>query len=182
MQERQAYPERAAEIDAAIETLFNQTLAMVVMDMVGFSRTTADQSIIASLAQIYRIRGLTVPLVEAHQGRILKLEADNVYAVFPTPAQALAATEAVLSRLNQENLHASIGIGYGEVLVVGERDVFGHEMNLASKLGEDLAADDDILLTAAALAALPQPPTQVEPVSAVVSGLTVEFYRVLRAP
>lgn len=180
MQARQAHPERAAEIDAVIEAGFSQTLAVMVMDMVGFSHTTIDEGIIPSLAQIYRIRSLTVPLVEAHQGRILKLEADNVYAVFPTPAQALEAMGAVLNRLNQEDLHASIGIGYGDVLVVGERDVFGHEMNLASKLGEDIAMDDDILLTAAALAALPQPLAQVEPLTAEVSGLTLELYRVLR--
>lgn len=178
LQERQDHPERAAEIDAAIETTFTQTLAVVVMDMVGFSLTTANQGIVPSLAQIYRIRSLTVPLIEAHQGRILKLEADNVYAVFPTPAHALDAMEAVLQRLNQDDLHASIGIGYGDVLVVGERDVFGHEMNLASKLGEDVAVDDDILLTAAAVAALP--PTPMEALTVEVSGLSTEFYRVTR--
>lgn len=178
LQERQAYPERASEIDAQIEATFSQPLAVMVMDMVGFSRTTLTTGIISTLAQIYQIRELAVPLIEVHQGRVLKLEADNVYAVFPTTAEALAAMQAVLNQLNENELHASVGIGFGEVLVVGERDVFGNEMNLASKLGEDLAEDDEILLTEAALAALPVPPQGVEAMTAEVSGLTLHLYRV----
>ncbi|MBD2256849.1 adenylate/guanylate cyclase domain-containing protein [Pseudanabaena sp. FACHB-2040] len=176
--QRQTHPEQAAAIDAQIEALFSQELAVMVMDMAGFSRLTVDAGIIPSLAQIYQIRSLTVPLVEASGGRILKLEADNVYAVFPSAEQALMAMESVLSRLQAEDLHASIGIGFGEVLVVGERDVFGHEMNLASKLGEDIAEDDEILLTAAAFAALPALPPGVEPLQAEVSGLMLQLYRV----
>ncbi|HEY9880268.1 MAG TPA: adenylate/guanylate cyclase domain-containing protein [Leptolyngbyaceae cyanobacterium] len=177
MQERRIHPERAADIDAQIEAIFTQRLAVMVMDMVGFSHTTAEVGIIPVLAQIYRIRELTVPVIEAHGGRILKLEADNVYAVFPTSEQALMAMQTVLYRLNEENLHASIGIGYGDVLVLGERDVFGNEMNLASKLGEDLAGDDDLLMTEAAWNALPRQPA-ADALSDEISGLTVPFYRI----
>lgn len=178
IQERRAHPERAAEIDAYIEATFTQRLAVMVMDMVGFSHTTAETGIIPVLAQIYRIRELAVPVIEAHGGRILKLEADNVYAVFPTSEQALMAMQTVLRRLNEEDLHASIGIGYGDVLVLGERDVFGNEMNLASKLGEDLAGDDDLLLTEAAWNALPRRPVGVDPITDEISGLTLPFYRI----
>ena len=174
---RQAQPQRAAAIDAEIEARFSQTLAVAVMDMAGFSQLASEAGIIPSLAQIYRVRSHTIPVIEAHGGRILKLEADNVYAVFPTAEQALMAMETVLQRLRAEDLHASIGIGFGEVLVVGERDVFGHEMNLASKLGEDVAAADEILLTAAAHAALPRPPARAAQGQVEVSGLTVPLYR-----
>ena len=42
----------------------------------------------------------------------------------------------------------------GEVLDLG-RDVFGLEVNLASKLGEDVARPGEVLFTEAAVAALP---------------------------
>ncbi|HEY9761548.1 MAG TPA: adenylate/guanylate cyclase domain-containing protein [Trichocoleus sp.] len=181
MRERRVHPERAADIDAQIEAIFSQRMAVVVMDMVGFSQTTAENGIIPVLAQIYQVRELTVPVIEAHGGRVLKLEADNVYAVFPTPERAVMAMQTVLHRLNGEDLHASIGIGYGDVLVLGDRDVFGNEMNLASKLGEDLAGDDDLLLTEAAWNALPRPPAGIAPIRDEISGLTVPFYRMPRS-
>jgi adenylate cyclase len=177
LRQRQLQPQRATAIDAEIEARFGQKLAVVVMDMAGFSQLAVEAGIIPSLAQVYRVRSHTIPVVEAHGGRILKLEADNVYAVFPTAEQALMAMETVLQRLRAEDLHASIGIGFGEVLVVGERDVFGHEMNLASKLGEDVAAADEILLTAAAYAALPRPLARAAQGQVEVSGLTVPLYR-----
>lgn len=43
------------------------------------------------------------------------------------------------------------GIGYGTLLVTGAHgEFFGKEMNLASKLGEDLADGDELFLTEAA--------------------------------
>ena len=44
-----------------------------------------------------------------------------------------------------------MGIGYGEMLRVGDLDVWGREVNAASKLGEDTAKAGDILLTRAAV-------------------------------
>ena len=145
---------RANEIDADIRDRFLATRAIVVLDMVGFSRQTQEQGIIPTLQKIYALRETATPILEAHQGRVFKQDADNLYAAFATPDAALEATEHLLGELNAINIHASIGIGYGEVLVVGEHNLYGNEINLASKLGEDIAGDDEILLTAAAHDAL----------------------------
>src|SRR5256886_5385868 len=45
------------------------------------------------------------------------------------------------------DMHGEFGIGYGEILVIENEDIFGSEVNLASKLGEDLAQRGEILLT-----------------------------------
>lgn len=42
------------------------------------------------------------------------------------------------------------GIGYGELLRIEENDVWGDEVNIASKLGEDLAKESEIYLSEAA--------------------------------
>jgi len=42
-----------------------------------------------------------------------------------------------------------VGIGYGDVLRIGDADVFGAEVNAAAKLGEDTAVAGEILVTAA---------------------------------
>lgn len=182
LQLRQVHPAQAAAIDAQIEAYFSQTLAIAVLDMAGFSRTTAEAGIIAALAQIYQVRAQAQLQIEAAGGRVLKLEADNIYAVFPTVEQALSATQTLTAQLGQAQLSVSAGIGFGPVLVVGDRDVFGHEMNLASKLGEDVAAADEIWLTASAQGALtPAQPTSaafnLEALNIQVSGIVLQAYR-----
>jgi class 3 adenylate cyclase len=53
------------------------------------------------------------------------------------------------SRPAEEQVLLCVGIGYGKMLRVGEADVFGQEVNAASKLGEDIAAAGEILATQA---------------------------------
>ena len=40
-----------------------------------------------------------------------------------------------------------MGLGYGDILKIGDADVFGAEVNAASKLGEDIAKESEILCT-----------------------------------
>lgn len=180
LRERRQFPERAEHIDAQIRDRFGATRAIVVLDMVGFSRLTEAAGIMATLAKIQHLQEILVPTLEEQGGQILKLEADNAYALFDSPDLALAATDSLLYRLNRAHLHASIGIGYGELLLVGERDAYGAEMNLASKLGEDIAGPDQILLTAAAYAALTHPTGEFTTCTATVSSLDLTLHQLVR--
>ncbi|HET7747160.1 MAG TPA: hypothetical protein VFM29_07650, partial [Vicinamibacteria bacterium] len=72
--------------------------------------------------------------------------------------RGVAELEGAMLRMNRgrpddEQLHFSYGIGYGDVLDL-DQDMFGLEVNLASKLGEDLAEPGEALLTPGAAAAL----------------------------
>lgn len=77
-----------------------------------------------------------------------------------SPAEAVAAAREIVRLLGSVNLllpedcrlHASIAIGYGRILNIDEDDLYGDEVNLASKLGEDIAGRGAILLTEAAKA------------------------------
>ena len=51
-----------------------------------------------------------------------------------------------------------VGVGFGKLIKLGDEDVFGHEVNLASKLGEDTAEGNEILVTRAAHAAIGELP------------------------
>jgi adenylate cyclase len=180
LRERRQCPERVEKIDAQIRDRLGATRAVVVLDMVGFSRQTETAGIIATLAKIQHLQEILVPTLEAQGGQILKLEADNAYALFESADLALAATDALLHRLNLVDLHASIGIGYGELLLVGERDAYGAEMNLASKLGEDIAGPDQILLTAAAHSALTNPVQEFTVRTVTVSDLELTLHQLVR--
>lgn len=186
LRERNEHPERLPEIDRAIHERFTRTLAILVLDMSGFSRLTHRYGIVHFLALIQRMHELVLPVVSDPRfgGRLLKTSADNVYAVFPDATEAADAAREVQRRVAAANevlpadwdVHVSIGIGHGAVLAVGDDEVYGHEMNLAAKLGEDVGQSEDILLTPAAFARLPghfaaqRHETQV-------SGLVLTYYR-----
>jgi adenylate cyclase len=183
---RNEHPERLAEIDAAIQERFTRTLAVLVLDMSGFSRLTHRYGIVHFLAMIQRMQDLVLPVVTDARwdGRLLKLIADNVYATFPDAPQAVGAAQEVQRRLAIANhvlpadwdLHVSIGIGYGPMLAVGDDELYGHEMNIASKLGEDVGCGGDILLTPAAHARLPTG-TTAETCACTISALELCYFK-----
>ncbi len=144
---RNTTPTNAAEIDRQIHHLFGETHAVMVLDMSGFSLRTLKLGIIPTLAVIKRLQTAIVPIITGHQGTIVKLEADNVFAVFPEVRDAVAGAIAIHQYLLDTDLRVSIGIGYGEMLMIAEEDMFGTELNLASKLGEDLAEPGETMIT-----------------------------------
>ena len=188
LDERNEHPESLSEIDARIWRQFGHTRAVLVLDMCGFSRLTMRYGITHFLAMIHRMHGLVAPIIAAKRGRVVKTEADNVFAVFSDVAPALEAARAIQRRLAAANvflpddwdLHASVGIGYGELLMIGDDDLFGGEMNLASKLGEDVAASGETFLTAAAYGRLAPPDAEVfEAREIPISSMVVRAYKVL---
>jgi class 3 adenylate cyclase len=189
LQERNEHPERASEIDEKITEVFGETLAVFVMDMSGFSRQTIRHGIIHFLAQIHRMHSICTPVVEAHRGEVIKYEADNVFAVFPDVEQAVAAATELDRSLDAANtmlpdefdMHGEFGIGFGNILVIENEDMFGSEVNLASKLGEDLAQRGEILLTESAYKQVAEGKRQFDALTMSVSGLDLLAYRVQKS-
>ncbi|HEX3698895.1 MAG TPA: adenylate/guanylate cyclase domain-containing protein [Polyangia bacterium] len=183
---RNEHPENLEAIDREIHAAFAETRAILVLDMCGFSRLTMQHGITHFLAMIHRLHGLVRPLVHEHGGRVVKTEADNVFATFDDAPEAVAAARAIQSRLDQANvflpedwdLHASLGIGYGPTLLVGQTDLFGNEVNIASKLGEDIAGRGETFLTEAARGRLPVD-LPVERREIQVSALVVNAFKLL---
>ena len=89
--ERNQVPANAAGIDAAIEQAFVRNVAILVLDMCGFSRITQSHGIIHFLAMIHQMEQAARPAIRGNGGEIIKQEADNLFAVFNSPGQALEA-------------------------------------------------------------------------------------------
>lgn len=159
LHQRNTQPDTAANIDAQIQTDYVERHAVLVVDMCGFSRLTLKHGIIHFLAMIQQLEAIATPLVTDRQGVVFKQEADNVFAVFPSVDAAVNTSVELLKALAIANqtagsdhaLYASMGIGYGDLICIKHDDricdVYGNEMNLASKLGEDLAEPGEIWLT-----------------------------------
>ncbi len=181
---RNEHPESLAEIDAEIWQRFGRTRAVLVLDMCGFSRLTMRYGITHFLAMIRRLQTIVRPVIAAGGGHVVKTEADNVFATFDDVPAALAAARSIQRSLDTANtflpedwdLHAAIGIGYGPLLVIGDDDLFGSEMNIASKLGEDVAGRGEILLSSAARERV-EAESDASEIPVQVSGLTIRAYR-----
>ena len=78
---------------------------------------------------------------------------------------------------SESDIYGCIGIGYGPTLLIGDDDLFGCEVNTASKLGEDLAGSSEIILSAAAFEdALPPQLYRFEPAIYTASGLEIHCH------
>jgi class 3 adenylate cyclase len=143
---RNEHPEKKGVIDRAIQKKFERTAAVWVLDMSGFSRTTKTHGIIHYLAMIRRMRLIATACVRRHDGHVIKFVADNCFAAFKTVRGAVAAAKSMhdgcrfanLNTPDAQDIHVCIGIGYGPTLLLKD-DYYGNELNLAAKLGEDVA-------------------------------------------
>lgn len=157
---REARERRAALDRQARARLFHKR-AVVFTDTADFTRRTARDGILHFLMAFDRVVAALEPAVRRSGGKVVKVEADSLLLCFPDADAACAGVEGMermLSDWNRahppdERMRFSYGVGYGEVLEL-EADVFGLEVNLASKVGEDLARPGQVLLTPAAAAAL----------------------------
>jgi adenylate cyclase len=168
-------------IDAAIWQTFGQTQAVMILDMGGFSKTTNHQGILAALTMIHQMQNLVMTAVRSGRGQVIKCEADNVFAIFASVADAVAAAQEIFRVTAIAGIGVSIGLGYGSILLIENPgyhdDFFGDEVNLASKLGEDTASSGELMLTAAAYHQLPSPGPDWEGFELTISGLTMNAYK-----
>ena len=147
-------------IDRRIWDLFGERWAIMFTDLSGFSRQAAKFGITHFLQIIHEKKKMLLPIVAAHDGILLKVEADSFLLIFRRPDRALQCAIEMQRRcqltnerrLPEEQIILCLGIGYGDVLRVGDHDVWGREVNAASKLGEDTAGPNEILVTGAAQA------------------------------
>lgn len=180
------HPERRDDIMPQVEELFGQQRAVMVLDMSGFSRTTKAHGVVPFLLMIHQMKLVVRPALAMHGGVLVKAEADNLFCLFDSVDQAVAAARDTTERLAVVNLllpeakrlYVSIGIGFGRILNIADQDLFGDEINVASKLGEDVASMGQILLTSEAAAALRDPAVKLAEHAVSISGLSLKYFEV----
>lgn len=144
-----------AALDRRIWDLFGETWAVMFTDLSGFSRNVAEFGIIHFLQTIHESQRLLVPVLESHDGILLKTEGDSFLVIFRGVTRAVECAlrmqevckEYNAARSPAERVLLCVGVGFGRVLRISDHDVFGSEVNAASKLGEDQAKAGEILVT-----------------------------------
>jgi class 3 adenylate cyclase len=118
---------------------------------------------------------------------MIKYEADNCFAVFPDPLAAVNAAIAMQHAFAASNLltsddldiYIACGIDYGKLLILEQEDCFGDPVNIASKIGEDIAAAGEILITEAAMEIIPSDAgIRVRKISVTISGTALSAFAI----
>lgn len=174
-----------AAIDQRIWDLFGEEWAIIFTDLAGFSRQVAAFGIIHFLQIICEQKRLLLPVVFDHDGILIKTEADSFLIIMKRAERAIACAiemQRVCANVNtrrkpEEQILLCVGVGHGRILRIGDRDVFGAEVNAASKLGEDTARAGEILITEAAhrAAAGALPGLELEDLNLPVAGSERNF-------
>ena len=144
-------------LDKRIWNLFGEKRAVLYTDLSGFSRSVAKFGIIHFLQTIYESHRLLVPVIQHGNGILLKTEGDSLMVIYRSVDDAVRSAIAMQNRCRSHSEHLTpeekvllcIGIGYGDVLRIGDQDVYGAEVNTACKLGEDVATAHEILISSA---------------------------------
>lgn len=178
--------DKAEAVRQSIWERFGTDGTVFISDMASFSSTSRKLGVCHFLKLIHRTRQLVGPVIERNNGTLLKCDADNCYAFFEEPGDAINASFAVsaaLYELNEsfglsEQIYLSIGIDYGRVLLVDDVDFFGDPVNTASKLGEDLAIRNETLVTERAIKrARFEIPELAERMVARISEIEIKYIR-----
>lgn len=151
-------------IDARLWEVCGEQWCVMATDLSGFSRGVAEFGIVHFLQTIYESARILIPVVERHQGLLLKVEGDSFLAIFREVRQGLAAAREMQratrlyneGRPDEEHVLLGIGLGFGRVLRVAEAEVYGNEVNSACILGETYAKAYDILVTQSVRDAAPE--------------------------
>jgi len=142
-------------IDERIWELFGEEWCVMFTDLSGFSRRVESFGIIHFLQIIHEHKKLLTPIIESRCGVLVKMEADSLLVIFKRATSALRAAlemqracqQANVRRVEEERMLLCVGLGCGHILRIGDDDVYGKEVNAASKLGEDIARANEILVT-----------------------------------
>ncbi|MHC4202377.1 MAG: nucleotidyl cyclase domain-containing protein, partial [Planctomycetota bacterium] len=177
------------EAEADLWERFGTECAVLVLDSTGFVRATRARGIVHFLDLFLRMREVVTPVLERHRCLAWRSSADNLFAEFAAADQALKAATAAHRAVEKAGLmldedepyRVCIGIGFGRVLKGGAMGMFGGEMNLASKLGEDIAGGGETLLTENAYEHLRRRRSaEFEKRKSTVSGNAITYYAARR--
>ena len=175
-----------AKIEAELWDEYGVEQAVLVLDMAGFSRLSQSHGLVHYLSMIHRMQKAVSTPVTKHKGSIVKFEADNMFARFSSTGDAISSgieVNHVLSGMNmmtptELDVHVCIGIDFGNFLLIRKGNFFGDPVNLASKLGEELAGPGEILVSDAAIKLVPTGKFNSEEVSYVASGHNLVAHRI----
>ncbi|MEK6742706.1 MAG: adenylate/guanylate cyclase domain-containing protein [Nitrospirota bacterium] len=118
-----------------------ENLAIVFVDIAGFTPRTSAQTRDETLRMLKRFDGIVRPLVRAYRGQVIKTIGDAYLLTFRSPTDALLCSMAVHDRIAEtdaaadpcERFSIRAAVNAGDVRMEGS-DIFGEAVNIASRI------------------------------------------------
>lgn len=175
----------AGALDRRIEDECGIETTVMMCDSSGFTRRTHEYGILHFLAVMTDVYDRFEPILAKRRGTLISRGADNLLAIFDDPAagvDAAIAMQRLLAKFNagkpdRDQFQLCMGFHFGSILRVQD-GIFGDKVNIASKIGEDLAAADEIIVTAEVAKRLPARIKRAYARSVELGGKTFELHRV----
>jgi class 3 adenylate cyclase len=182
-------PEQREALEAELWGRFGSEKTVLILDMAGFTTKVQKYGLLFFLRKIRYMQKIVAPLLERHNGQLVKFEADNAYAVFQHSMDAVHCALAIHETFQYlanglpdvDDVVVSIGIARGRILWIPGHDFFGDAVNLASKLGEDLAGHRETYVSQDLFPGIASDPgLKLETMQINISGLTLSAGRISR--
>ncbi len=146
--------QNADAMDRDIEDECVSEVTVMMCDSSDFTRRTHDYGILHFLAVMTIVYDLVEPIVAKKGGTVISRGADNLIAIFDDPSkgvEAAIAMQRLLAKFNEgktdrDQLQLCMGFHHGSILRLKDA-IFGDKVNIAAKIGEDLASAEEILVT-----------------------------------
>lgn len=161
---QELHPKDRETIEAELWERYGKELSILILDMSGFTKLTEAHGIVHYLSMVRRMQLTVEPIIRSYRGSLIKFEADNAFAQFGKPGDAIRAAISINLAIESSNLltpdeldiRISAGIDHGHCLQPHPHDCYGGAVNLASKLGEDYGKPGKIFVTDRAMALVPK--------------------------
>ena len=120
----------------------SRALAVMFIDLEGYTAATAIASRAQLMELLDRLREVVRPILNDRHGRVIKTAGDGFLVTFESPTNAILAGDQVLAAAKQTGMRLRIGIATGEV-TLAHGDIFGDAVNLAHRI-QQLASPEQV--------------------------------------
>jgi class 3 adenylate cyclase len=151
--------ERYLEQSGFVPERVDEPAAVAFIDIAGFTRLSDERGDAVAAAIASDFGELAGRIASDHGGVVVKLLGDGALVRFWRAGAAKAAVDASLELLASMLVaglppgHAGVAVG---PVVIRDGDVFGRTVNLASRIGEDVATAGRLLATTSVADSLPR--------------------------
>ena len=148
------------KVDVLMHKRFTQRKAVLVVEMHEQAEISAREGVLAYISQVLRMKKICSSSVADWRGKTVRAVdtkvVGQVFALFDNPADAVACALECTHDCHNEPFDLACGIGFSNVLNLDACNVFGDAVNMAFKLGEDVAGEDEVLATENVIKAIQQ--------------------------
>ncbi|MEW6618409.1 MAG: adenylate/guanylate cyclase domain-containing protein [bacterium] len=142
---------RRNEIDEIIRKEYKQKITVMFTDIVGSTEYFLTKGDIAGRAMVQRHNDMLFPIIEKHNGKIIKTIGDAIMAGFEKAQNGVLVAiemQKALAKYNQgaeDKIQIRIGIHTG-LAITEPDDIYGDTVHIAARI-EALAEGDQILIS-----------------------------------